>query len=238
LNIAIFSFANLEGEQKANMHVSSLRAHLDGILPSKIKEGLCFKDKPVREPFPSGISQIDLPRATLSEVYGPTSCGKTGMVFAALARATQRPECCVLVDANDSFDPSSGSDAGIDLRQLLWIRCGKDAERALKATDLVVQSGGFGMVVLDLDGVPARDARRISLASWFRLRHAAEKANTALVVVEQELNASSCSTLHVDTRRRGFQMTGPLLRGLDAGATLGPRDRRATGFQLQPVFQK
>ena len=59
----------------------------------------------------------------------------------------------------------TGSEAGIDLKQLLWVRCGKNAEYALKATDLVVQAGGFGMVVLDLEGVPAREARRISSPS-------------------------------------------------------------------------
>jgi hypothetical protein len=219
------------------MQGSSLRAHLENSLPPKLKEHLSFKEKPVPVVFPSGIPQIDLPRATLSEIVGRPSSGKTSMVFAALAQATQRPECCVLIDASNSFDPFTGEKAGIDLRQLLWVRCDNDAERALKATDLVVQSGGFGMVVLDLEGVPARDARRISLASWFRLRHAAEKANTALVVIEQELNASSCSTLHIEACRNGFEVRGRLLRGVDVGAALGPRLRSQTQFQLRPVFQ-
>ncbi len=141
------------------------------------------------------------------------------------------------MDASDSFDPVSASEAGIDLRQLLWVRCGNKAEHALKATDLVVQAGGFDMVVLDLDGIPAREARRISLASWFRLRHAAEKTNTALVVLEQELNASSCSTLQIETRRAEFRFQGALLRGMDVQARLGPRLRGETLYQLDPVFR-
>jgi hypothetical protein len=159
------------------------------------------------------------------------------MLCAALARATRLPQCCALIDASDSFDPVGGSEAGIDLHQLLWVRCGGNAEHALKATDLVVQAGGFGMVVLDLDGLPARDARRISLASWFRLRQAAEKTNTALVVIEQELNASSCSTLQIETRRADVRFQGALLRRIDVEVTLGPRRRGETRYQLDPVFR-
>jgi hypothetical protein len=48
---------------------------------------------------------------------------------------------------------------------MLWIRCRNNAEHALRAGDLLVQAGGFGMIVIDLAGVPVRDARRISLAS-------------------------------------------------------------------------
>jgi hypothetical protein len=67
----------------------------------------------------------------------------------------------------------------------LWLR-GGNAEKALKAADLVVHAGGFGVIVMDLAGVPSRDARRISLASWFRLRHAVEKTPTALVVISDQ----------------------------------------------------
>jgi hypothetical protein len=49
----------------------------------------------------------------------------------------------------------------------------------------------------------------------FRLRQAAEKINTALDVVEQELNASSCSTLQIEMRRAELRFNGALLRGID-----------------------
>ena len=45
----------------------------------------------------------------------------------------------------------------------------------LKVTDLLLQSNGFGMIVLDLGDIPVRSARRISLASWFRFRRAIER---------------------------------------------------------------
>jgi hypothetical protein len=216
---------------------TALRAQIEAALPPQFRAALSPQEKPVPALIPSGIPRIDLPRGTLTEMYGLSSSGKTAMLFAALARTTRLPECCVWIDAGDSFDPSSGAAAGIDLHQLLWIRCGKNAEHALKATDLVVQAGAFGMVVLDLDGVAAREARRISLASWFRLRHTVEKTNTALVVIEQELNAGSCSTLQIQTRRTGIQTTGALLRGIEVDAHLGPRVRGQTHCGLFPVFR-
>src|SRR5207253_856993 len=39
-------------------------------------------------------------------------------------------------------------------------------EQVLKVTDLLLQSNGFGMIVLDLAEIPVRSARRIPLASW------------------------------------------------------------------------
>jgi hypothetical protein len=218
------------------MSLSALRTQIELAVAPKFEGSFSLKEKPRVALIPTGISQIDLPRGTLSEICGPASSGKTGMLFAALARATRLPECCALIDASDSFDPISGWEAGIDLDQLLWIRC-RNAKHALKATDLVVQAGGFGMVALDLNGVPAREARRISLASWFRLRHAAKKTNTALVVVEQELNAGCCSTLQIETRRGDFRFQGALLRGINGEAALGPRLCGETRYQLDPVFR-
>lgn len=65
----------------------------------------------------------------------------------------------------------------------------------LKVTDLLLQSNGFGMIALDLGDIPAQSARRIPLASWFRFRRAVENTSTALLVLEQQPIAGSCSSL-------------------------------------------
>ena len=101
-------------------------------------------------------------------------------------------ECCAWIDTAGAFDPASALEAGVDLDRILWVNCGGNAEHALKSTDLLIQAGGFGLVVLDLADTPDATARRISLASWFRLRHAAERAGAALVTVERQINARSC----------------------------------------------
>ena len=68
-------------------------------------------------------------------------------------------------------------------------------EQALKATDLLLQGGGFGLVVVDLGDVPAQAARRVPLTSWFRFRRAVENTPTMLLVIEQEPYAKTCASL-------------------------------------------
>jgi recombination protein RecA len=67
----------------------------------------------------------------------------------------------------------------------------------LKATDLLLQSNGFGMIALDLGDVPVTSARRIPLASWFRFRRAVEHSPTVLLVLERQPIAGSCSSMLV-----------------------------------------
>ncbi|MCU1324728.1 MAG: RecA domain protein [Bryobacterales bacterium] len=196
------------------------------------------REKVAAELLATGIPGIRIPRGTLTEISGPPSSGRTSILNATLARATHRPEFCALIDAGGNFDPRSAAAAGVQLRHLLWVRCGGSAENALKAADLIIQGGGFGVVALDLAGVPSRDARRISLASWFRLRHTVEKTSTALILVEEERNAASCSTLQIEGKATDFQITGGLLRGLTVDATLGPRTRARATFALKPLYSE
>ena len=65
----------------------------------------------------------------------------------------------------------------------------------LRATDLLLESGGFGMIVLDLGDLPAEAARRVPLTTWFRFRRAIEHTPTILLAVEQRPIAGSCSSL-------------------------------------------
>jgi hypothetical protein len=73
-------------------------------------------------------------------------------------------------------------------------------EQVLKTTDLILQSGGFGLVVLDLAGVPDQFSRRIPLASWFRFQHAVDPAKTALLVVSESPRTQSCAALVIKLR--------------------------------------
>jgi RecA/RadA recombinase len=68
-------------------------------------------------------------------------------------------------------------------------------EQLLRATDLLLESGGFGLIVLDLADLPPQSARRIPLATWFRFRRAIEHKPTMLLAIEQHPIAGSCSSL-------------------------------------------
>jgi recombination protein RecA len=217
---------------------AAVRAEIQKSLGERFGLELAIREKSAPELLPTGIANIDIPRGTLTEICGPPSSGRASILNGTLARATRRPEFCALIDAGNSFDPLSAFNAGVQLPYLLWVRCGGSAEKALKAADLVIQAGGFGVVALDLAGVPARDARRISLASWFRLRHAVEKTPTALILIGEERYAASCSTLQVENRSTGFQIADDLLGGLTVDAAIGPRNRAKSHFTLRPLYRK
>ena len=116
------------------------------------------------------------------------------MLLSALAARTAEGETCALIDARDSFDPAVASAAGVALQQLLWVRC-QNADQALRATDLLIQAGGFGMVAVDLSDVAPKIVRYVPLNAWFRFRRAVEDTPTILMVLEQEANAKTCASL-------------------------------------------
>jgi recombination protein RecA len=199
-----------------------------------------------------------LARGCLTEICGPASSGRTSVLLFALAHATQRGEVCALVDSSDAFDPASAVAAGMVMSRLLWVRCGEARVvtglrpvragqspattqssagfscwqprlgQMLKVTDLLLQSNGFGMIALDLGDIPVPSVRRIPLASWFRFRRAIEHTPTALLVLEQQPIAGSCSSVllrvsAVRSQRSGkrpahselfhqFEITAELLR--------------------------
>jgi hypothetical protein len=123
-------------------------------------------------------------------------------MLSALAAATQRGECCAVVDASDALDPQSVAAAGMELDRLLWVRCGENSvqaesrlEQLLRVTDLLLESGGFGLIALDLGDLSPQSARRIPLATWFRFRRAVEHTPTVLLAMERQSIAGSCSSL-------------------------------------------
>jgi recA bacterial DNA recombination protein len=189
---------------------------LAGVTPASRLEA-----RPTPQMVSSGVREIDtltdgLPRGCLTEICGPASSGRTSVLLAALAAATQRQEVCALVDISDAFNPQSAASAGVNFERLLWVRCGslqrsgspqrhrdteknktieKPVEQALRVTDLLLQSGGFGLVIIDLGDTPLKTARRIPLTSWFRFQRAVEHTATVLFVLSQVPCAQTCASL-------------------------------------------
>jgi hypothetical protein len=56
-------------------------------------------------------------------------------------------------------------------------------ETALRATDLLLNTGGFRVVVLDIADVPPQQALRTPIATWYRFRLQAEKSQMLLLVL-------------------------------------------------------
>jgi len=196
--------AELFGEPRPPQRVIPSGAFSDARLAG-IASASRLTVRPAPEMVSSGIAAVDtlsggLPRGCLTEICGPVSSGRTTLLLAALAAATQRGEFCAVVDASDALDPQSMANAEIKLDRLLWVRCGenfpdKSLEQLLRATDLLLESGGFGMIALDLADLPPQTARRIPLTTWFRFRRAVEHTPTVLLAIERQSIAGSCSSL-------------------------------------------
>jgi len=285
--------STIKNQQSTILHLGNRHSALENaILPASRLE-----IRPAPEMATSGVSALDaltggLPRGCLTEIYGPSSSGRTSVMLAALAAATRRGEYCALIDASDALDPHSFAAAGVDLDRLLWVRCsensprsprdtektnrgkefiakkslnrtenemigrgangkgtalavpfsarsdaalaaegrpfplrstlfgktdrnlkpridkynsGEDSpnrrhsehrlEQVLRVTDLLLESGGFGLIILDLADIPPQSARRIPLTTWFRFRRAVEHKPTILLTIEQQPIAGSCSSL-------------------------------------------
>ena len=192
---------------------AALRSHLETALAGRVAAPFNYRDRHSVPTVPCGIPEIDaltggLPRGALTEIFGPPCSGRTSLLVASLAARTSEGESCALIDAADSFDPHSAEAAGVDLKKLLWVRC-KNIDHALRATDLLLQSGGFGFVALDLMDVAPRLARQVPLDSWFRFRRAVEDTPTILALFSQESNAKTCASLvlRMDAHPAGWKRT-------------------------------
>ena len=175
------------------------RARIESAFGECISSPLTDIERRVLENVPTGIVALDaltggLPRGAITEFFGPPSSGRTSAMTSILAEAAARDEVCALVDGNDAFDPKSAAAAGVELSRLLWVRCRK-LDQVLKATDLLLQGGGFGRVVMDLTDLPPSHVRSISLASWFRFQRTIERTPTVLLVMSPESVVKSAASL-------------------------------------------
>jgi hypothetical protein len=171
------------------------------------------------------------------------------LLLRLIAAATRRGEIAAFVDTLESLDVSSAVAAGVDLTRLLWIRGhdtsrpqgpglraqfdGPDSfwgprpepwallDRALKALNLVLQAGGFGVVALDLADVPRHALGQIPFTTWLRVQRAIEGSDTACVLVASEPLARSAGGLTVSLSGRATW----------AGAT--DRSRRLAGVNVR-----
>lgn len=195
---------------------SALRIEIEHALERRFPAALSPVPQTICETATTGIPEVNalldggLPVGAISEVTGPKSSGRTSLALSFLAQQTQADRVCAWIDAADTLDPESAAANGVSLRRLLWVRCqsasspakGKPGSRiwtrldqALRATDLLLQAGGFAALLLDLGDVAPEDANRIPLATWFRFRQAAGRARCCLVVLGEAAYAQSSAAV-------------------------------------------
>ena len=156
----------------------------------------------------SGLAPLDalidggIPRGRISEITGRAGSGKTSIAASFAAFATRRGEVAAWLNASGAFDPESMAAAGVELRRMLWasmktapsarmtratlphsrFAAGPLARRQsaiVKAAELVLEAGGFGLVVVDFGETP----RALAHASALRIARAAERSGAAVIAI-------------------------------------------------------
>lgn len=204
------------------------RADLEALLRARRLDRTVTRgdEVPGFEPVPTGLIPLDRqagggwPRGELSEVVGPRSSGRATVVTAGLAAVTGAGGLAALIDPLDQLDPPSAAAAGVCLNRLLWVRGEGEPrlERGLKALNLVLQAGGFDLVVLEMGEAPHEAIKRLPFTTWFRLQRALAGSRTACLVVGPGAIARSAGGLSVQLQGRPRAAHGGRLLGLGIGA--------------------
>jgi hypothetical protein len=207
---------------------SALRIQIESSLERRFPAALSPVSRNLRETATTAIPEVDglldggLPVGAISEITGPVSSGRTSLALAFLAARTRNDCVCAWVDASDAFDSESAAASGVALRQLLWVRCRtlsaaakpwvrpdfSNLDQALRATDLLLQAGGFSALVLDLGSTAPEHSARIPLATWFRFRQAADRTRCCLLVLATQPVAQSSAALVLECEARNAQPAG------------------------------
>ena len=160
--------------------------------------GGIWSDEATRTPFAPRTGEI-------TEIVGRLSSGRTSLLLQCLREATRRGGIAAVVDTDEAFDPASAARAGVDLRRVLWVRCGHRRDVALQATDVLVRCPGFVLVALDGGEAPPR----LSLSAAFRLKHAVRHSRIALLILGRHRIVGSGATLALEMLQRTLEWSGP-----------------------------
>lgn len=273
---------------------SAIRIQIESALAKKIPSALTPKPKMIRPVVETGIEPIDellsggLPVGTVTELFGPECSGRTSVALSFVARMTEANKVCAWIDISNMLDPASAAAVGVNLKKLLWVRCGvhqtmtartaqrfllpekyftsrpimkglhgggfgphprtevrglSDAvgdlfaprcaepqhrqrpykesaepssspiaqtvrspkrakqydsiEQGVRSADLLLQTGGFSAIVLDLGSIAPEYVARIELSTWHRYRLAAERTQSSILLLSQYPCAKSSSELQL-----------------------------------------
>ncbi|HLI79425.1 MAG TPA: hypothetical protein VKV03_05550 [Candidatus Binataceae bacterium] len=173
-----------------------------------------------------GVAPLDallggIARGRISEVTGPISSGKMTIAAAFASAASRRGEVVGWVDVPGAFDPRSLEAAGADLARILWVSfqkkptsthgafIAKERERRseLKAAEMLLEAGGFGLVVIDFGAMRFPLSQSASL----RLARAAERSGTAVLALASTrvCGTFAALTLAMSKQRASFSRMSP-----------------------------
>jgi hypothetical protein len=211
----------------------------------------------------SGLAPLDalidggIPRGRISEITGRAGSGKTSIAASFAAFATRRGEVAAWLDTACSFDPESMAAAGVDLRRMLWASMRSESTRLrstllkgrpvglgvrsrhqsaiVKAAELVLEAGSFGLVVVDFGEAP----RSLTYASSLRIARAAERSGAAVIAIAPWRMCGTFAALSIAASRAetSFSRLAPgspvMFDGLAVDAMVARNKMGGTGRQVR-----
>jgi recombination protein RecA len=156
----------------------------DTLVAPGVRRGLVVPETPV-------AWRLAAFRGRLTEVSGSHASASLTLVFRLVQEAQRDAEPVVWVGRRESvFYPPDVAAAGIDLGALAVVWA-PGTRRAARATDHLLRSGGFGLVVLDVGADP-----RMPSAFQTRLAGLAKKHGAALLcITEKDRRSPSIGSL-------------------------------------------
>ena len=143
--------------------MDAVLANIEKQMGKKLKEGekpsfarFCNREKSDIPVTPFGIKEIDeasnsggVPSGKLVEIFGHESSGKSLLSLKLIASAQAQGKECVLVDIEQSFDPSWASRHGVNIAKLIYNNDFESGEQALEYAYQFAKSGAVGLIVVD-----------------------------------------------------------------------------------------
>ena len=165
-------------------------------LPGGVFSGRAFATRATEARWePTGLAALDtrlgggLPVGRCSEIFGSRSGGATNMAVRLLAEVTTAGRSVAWVDPDNVFDAEACLRFGGQLSEVLRV-CPRNAKQALDVAEMLLQSGDFPLVVLDLQPRLEVALRFVSAtsdhmgaATGVRLSRAAAKHKATLVML-------------------------------------------------------
>lgn len=197
-------------------------------------------------------------RGRISEIIGQPGSGRTTIAACFAASATSRGEVVAWMDSTGAFDPSSMAKAGVDLARVLWASFAEGCpplaspvlrssdvppsfrpkERRfesclLKAAELVLEAGGFALVVVDF----GRTRYPLLQSAALRIARSAERSNAAVLMLAPRRMCGSFAALSLTLSRSQARFSRlssdspPLFDGLEFQARIACNKLGAIGGQ-------
>ena len=170
----------------------------------------CNLHPPERRRLALAIPALDeilgggFPRGAISEVFGEPSSGKTTLAHALIAATIRIGGFAAWIDLSNSFYPRHASD------RVLWVSP-RDLVSALRATEHVLEAGGFHVVILDLE-VSTLERSAVPASRWLRMARMAARRDAVVLVLSVTHVAGAFAALSLETcahHRRFVGSRGP-----------------------------